>query len=131
MKSHKANLWTVLKNRSNAEIRTNEICIRREPSVILFRIRNYFWNSRMATPQPIWISLRKAHILHSPYEIRHAYRVFQTFPSNILVWHHPYITSADFWTFSDPPYVSINSTECQKKLPFFWPQPPSSFADVI
>ena len=34
---------------------------------------------------------------------------------------HPYITSVHFWTFSDPPYVSINSTECQQKLPFFCP----------
>ena len=40
---------------------------------------------------------------------------------------HPFITSAYFWTFSDPltnpPYVSINSTERQQKLPFFWPHP--------
>ena len=37
-----------------------------------------------------------------------------------------------FLDFYDPPYISINiTTECQQKFPFFWPQPPRSFADVL
>ena len=32
---------------------------------------------------------------------------------------HPCTPSAHFWAFVDPPYVSINSTERQQKLPFF------------
>ena len=51
----------------------------------------------------------------------------------LILRDHPYITSEYFWTFSDPPrppYVSINSTEHQQKLPLFWPHPPSPFADA-
>ena len=48
-----------------------------------------------------------------------------------LAWDHPYITSAHFRTFSDPPNISINSTERQQKLPFFWPHPPSLFASKL
>ena len=40
------------------------------------------------------------------------------------VWNHPYITSAYFWAYSHPPYVSINSTERQQQMPFFRPHPP-------
>ena len=52
-----------------------------------------------------------------------------------LDWDHPCITSANFWTLADPsthqPYISVNTTEHMKKLPFFSPYLPSPFADVI
>lgn len=52
-----------------------------------------------------------------------------------LDWDHPCITSAHFWTLADPsthqPYISVNTTEHMKKLPFFSPYLPSPFADVI
>ena len=42
-----------------------------------------------------------------------------------LLWGHPYITSAHFCTFSDPPAQLVSqhvySAKCQQKLPFSEP----------
>ena len=53
-----------------------------------------------------------------------------------LLWGHPYITSAHFCTFSDPPtqYISKNTVlNVSKNCHFLNPPtyPPSPFADVI
>ena len=46
-------------------------------------------------------------------------------------WDHPYITSAHFWTFSDPPthYVSINTAlKISKNSHFLDPSSPWGFS---
>ena len=54
----------------------------------------------------------------------------------LQIRNHPYITSAYFWTFSDPPICLVLCALWQNKYrtertKFFKPNPPSLFADVI
>ena len=50
-----------------------------------------------------------------------------------LLWDHPYIMSAYFWTFFDPPtrHVSMNTELNIRKMAIFQTHPPRPFADVV
>ena len=50
-----------------------------------------------------------------------------------LLWDHPYIMSAYFWTFFDPPtrHASMNTELNIRKMAIFQTHSPRPFADVI